>query len=372
MKIAWITPSAFVDVDLPILVELQKDIDIFWQIIVYGRVNDDLVSFIESQLSPNAQIQHEYVEIPYRVFDPRTLNIYIKTLNKAKAFAGDLLYTSLGTAPFGPWVYKIFFPKKKIIVACHNVTTPKGANQELYNRFYTWWTLKSFNNIQVFSGLQRDTLLQKHPSKNVLLAPLAIKDYGEPSIAIKPFDENKVVFLFFGIISPYKRLDLLIDASQRLYERGYNNFMIKIAGSCKTWSDYQHLIKYPGLFDLRIERIPNAEVANLFAECDYFAMPYQDIAQSGAITVAFRYNLPIILSDLPQFRPYGEDGNTCFFFESNNVEDLIEKMKIAIDGGQKLHDTLCKGLRDFVNERYSTSAIAKKYLDFFCDLIDKQ
>ena len=367
-KIAWITPISFVDVDLPIVAELQKGVEIYWQVVVFGRLNNDMKSYIDSQLREATRVKLEYVEIPYRVYDLRTFGAYRKVIKKAKSYNPDVYYTSLGTAPFGPTVYQLHWPMKKSVTACHNVSTPKGANQERYNRFHTAWLLRAFKNIQVFSESQRGILLQNYPNKNVLLAPLAIKDYGEPSIPVKPFDENKVVFLFFGIISPYKRLDLLIEAAQNLYERGYKNFKVKIAGNCKTWPEYEALIKYPELFDIRIARIPNAEVADLFAGCDYFVMPYQDIAQSGAITVAYRYNLPIILSNLPQFRPYGEDGNTGFFFESNNVKDLEDKMISVLNGGMKLHEELSEGLSVFVKERYSTPAIVRKYIDFFKSL----
>ena len=198
---------------------------------------------------------------------------------------------------------------------------------------------------------------------------MAIKDYGEPTKQRQRIENDKIVFLFFGIISPYKRVDLLIEAAQSLYERGYKNFKIKIAGSCKTWPKYAAEIKYPELFDIRIERIPNSEVADLFAESDYFVMPYQDIAQSGAITVAYRYSLPIILSDLSQFKSFAENGKTGFFFEKENVKALENTMIKVIKGGKPLNDQLREGLMEFVSERYSTPAIAKRYTSFFQDLI---
>lgn len=371
IKIAWITPTPFVDVDLPIIAELQNNVEIYWQIVVFGKVYDDLKNYVESQLKENIHIRYEYIEIPYRVFDVKTLGMYRKVIKKAQGYNPDIVYTSLETAPFGPWVYKLYFDTHQIVTACHNVSTPKGANQERYNRFYTGWLLRAFQNIQVFSDSQRDILIQKHPNKNILLAPLAIKDYGEPTKPAERFDENLVVFLFFGIISPYKRVDLLIEAAQNLYERGYRNFKVKIAGSCKNWDDYSSIIQYPELFDTRIERIPNSEVADLFAECDYFVMPYRDIAQSGAITVAYRYNLPILLSDLPQFKPFCVDGKTGFFFECGNVVDLEEKMIKVVEGGATMYDNLSKGLSDFVRERYSTPAIAKKYMDYFEALIKR-
>lgn len=369
IKISWITPSSFIDVDLPIVVELQKEIEIYWQVICLGKLNDDMRNYVEYHLKDARNIKYEYIEIPYRVFDLRTIGFYYHVMKRAKAFKPDLYYTSDGMAPFGPMLYRLCLPRKKTIAACHNVSTPKGANQEKYNRVFTDLHLKTFKNIQVFSESQLDILNEKYANKNVLLAPLAIKDYGEPTAPVKEFDEKKIVFLFFGIVSPYKRLDLLIEAAQNIYERGYHNIKVKIAGSCKTWPDFASKIKYPELFDTRIERIPNTDVADLFSGSDYFVMPYKDIAQSGAITVAYRYNLPIILSDLPQFKPFVEDGKTGFFFEKENVKALEDVMIKAIEGGKPLYEKLKEGLAEFVEERYSTPAIAKKYVGFFEELL---
>ena len=365
LKISWITPSHFVDVDLPIVVELQKEMQIYWQVVSFGKIDDDMRNYIEPSLAGAENIMVEYEEIPFRFYDLRTMVAYCRTLKKAKAFRPDLYYTSLQAAPFGPLIYRMILPIKETVAACHNVSTPKGANQEKYARIFTNLHLRTFQNIQVFSDIQRDILFGKYPNKNVLLAPLAIKDYGDPTMAKRVFDEENIVFLFFGKIIGYKRVDLLIKMAQNLYDRGYHNFKVKIAGGCKNWSEYEAQIKYPELFETRIERIPNGDVADLFATSDYFVMPYQDIAQSGAITVAYRYNLPIILSNLPQFLPFGEDGVTGYFFESMNVKDLETKIICVIEGGKPLNDKFCKGLAKFVDERYSTPTIAKKYKDYF-------
>lgn len=369
MIVSWITPSPFVDVDLPIINELQKEVKIYWQIVIGAELSDDMKGYIESHLAKTDNLTYEYVKIPYRPYDIRTFFAYVRILKKAKEATPDLYYTSMNTAPFVQWFYRLYLPTKKVVAACHNVSTPKGANREMYSRLFTYLYLRTFKNIQVFSESQRDALFERFPSKNVLLAPLAIKDFGEPTVAARVFDDTNIVFLFFGIISPYKRLDLLIEAAQILYDRGFRNFKVRIAGYCKTWDYYAALIKYPQLFDLRIGRIPNDQVANLFASSDYFVMPYQDIAQSGAITVAYRYNVPILLSDLPQFKPFAENETTGFYFESQNVDDLGKKMRLMIEGGKTLHTNLKKGLSEFVEQRYSTAAIANKYKLFFEELI---
>lgn len=370
MTISWITPSYFIDVDMPIIVELQKTETIYWQITAFGQLTNDERKFVESNISNCKNLKVEYVSIPYAFYSLKVISIYQDFIERAKSNNPDVIYTSFQAAPYGPILYRQL-PLCKTVAACHNVSTPQGANQEHYARMMTYLHLKTFKNIQVFSESQEKILKSKFSNKNVLLAPLAIKDYGEPTIKERAFDPKCIKFLFFGNILGYKRVDLLIEASQILYEQGYQNFKVKIVGKCKNWAEYEHMIKYPKIFETRIERIPNEDVADAFADSDYFVMPYQDIAQSGAITVAFRYNLPIILSDLDQFKPFAIDGKTGLFFEQQNVNDLVEKMKLAIDGGSSLYTELKDGLSDFVLSKYSTPAIAQMYLKYFNELSGK-
>lgn len=367
-KVAWITPSSFVDTDLFIVAGLQNEIEIYWQIVSFGKTSDELKKFIEPKLKFVTNLIVEYVEIPYRFYDLRTMIAYCHVLRKARSYNPDLFYTSLQAAPFGPLIYRVFLPINRTIAACHNVSTPKGANHERYAQVFTFLHLKTFSNIQVFSESQKEALLMKHPNKNVLQTTLTTTDYGASHDETHIFNNDKIAFLFFGNILKYKRLDILLKASQKLYEKGYKNFIVRIAGACKNWGEYEQLIRYPELFELRIERIPNEDVSSLFESSDYFVMPYQDIAQSGAIMVAFNYNLPIFISNLPQFLPYGIDGETCFFFEKENSDDLAKKMELALKKGKDLHDKLQSGQLEFVENNFSTKAICKKYMEFFNNL----
>lgn len=113
MKISWLTPSNFVDVDLPIIAELAKEVEIYWQVTAEGKINADMRNYIEPKFAGLKNIKIEYVEIPYRFFDLRTMCIYCRVFKKAKAYKPDLYYTSLQAAPFGPLIYRLYLPLKK-------------------------------------------------------------------------------------------------------------------------------------------------------------------------------------------------------------------------------------------------------------------
>lgn len=265
-------------------------------------------------------------------------------------------------------LYKLRLPIKKCVVPCHNVSTPKGASSEKKAEVYKNLWLRTFKNIQVFSESQLSVLKSMHTDKNILLAYLMLKDYGVPHGVVLP-QNDKIGFLFFGKIVKYKRLDLLLEAVNILVERGEERFCVTIASNCKDWTQYSELIKYPEFVKTRIERIPNEDVAGLFALNHYCVLLYQDIAQSGAITVAFQYNLPTIVSDIPQFEEFVIDGKTSLSFKSLDALSLADVMQYAIENHAKLYDELKGHQKELIAEKFADENIVRKYKDYFEQLL---
>ena len=372
-KISWITPSCYVDVDLPIVNQLRKDYDINWIVVLEPNSSDDVIKYIEDVIKDRKGIQIDYRIQYHRLRSLKNLSFVYNIIKAAKKTKPSVIYTSEYAMPYGLVLYKMFLPLKKTVAACHNVTTPKGANNEHFAKFYTDRWLKTFLNIQTFSKSQCNVLISKYTGKNVLMSYLAIKDYGEPTIS---YDNSikTINFLMFGNIVGYKRVDLLLDAVNILVERGITNFKVTIAGNCKeSWENiYQPRIKYPQYFNLLLKRIPNEDVANLFEQSHYFVMPYQDIAQSGAITVAFRYNIPVICSDIEQFKEFVNDGVTGYMFKSQDAISLADKMEWVIKNHATNYDMIRQNEQFFVNDNLSLSSIVNKYKLFFDDLCKSQ
>lgn len=372
-RISWITPSCYVDVDLPIVNQLKKDFDICWIVVLQPNTSENTIKYIEDGLD-NKDGVHIYYEMQnYRLLSIKNLRFVYKLIRMAKKASPSVIYTSEYAMPYGVFLYKMFLPLKKTVAACHNVSTPKGATNEKFARLYTNMWLSTFRNIQTFSKSQCNVLNSKYSGKNVLMSYLAIKDYGEPSASLeKP---SKVIsFLMFGNIVEYKRVDILLDAVNLLVERGITDFSVTIAGNCKeSWNQkYQPRIKYPQYINLKIKRIPNEEVADLFATSHYFVMPYQDIAQSGAITVAFRYNIPVICSDIEQFKEFVNDGITGYMFNSQDANSLADKMEWAIKNHSMNYDRIRLNEQQFVKDNLSLLYIVDKYKKYFDNLCTSQ
>lgn len=357
-QISWITADYFIDVDLPIISELLKSYSINWIIVISKSCKIDYRDLINSYLF-GADISIEYVYLKYRLRNPKIILDYIAVLKKVNK--NQLTYFDFTGFPYLFLVCYFLINKSKSIIAMHNATTPKSASNYYAAKYYTILTRKLYKNFQVFSKTQYNYLKRVTHNKNIFYAPLALKNFGVPTV---PKDKD-ITFLFFGYIRGYKSLDVLITAAQKAYSIVQRKFKVIIAGNCENWDSYDRLIDNKSLFELHIGFIKNEDIPNLFARSHYFVMPYKDIAQSGAMLTALQYRLPVIASDLPAFHEYIEDSKTGYFIKPASIESLTDVMVEILTNGTVLYDYLVQNINILINSNLSTKSIAKKYISFF-------
>jgi glycosyltransferase involved in cell wall biosynthesis len=105
------------------------------------------------------------------------------------------------------------------------------------------------------------------------------------------------VILFFGFVRPYKGLHVLLEALAGLRQAGQSAHLI-VAG--EFWGDphvYEREIaalRLGSCVHLTRRYIPDKEVGAYFWAADVFAAPYTAGTQSGAVTIARSFGLPIV------------------------------------------------------------------------------
>ncbi len=366
-KVAWITFNAFLDTDLYIVRELTKFYEINWYIV---RSKNDKFEYLDTleNMRDKHDLKINMCVCGRRLRKPECILFYKKMLFEIKKQKNDLLFTSMAGAPYFVPTLLLITKSEKTIMAIHNVHVPKGGSAYTFFKFYTWLTICHFKYFQTFSKSQLKDLKNIAVGKDIMYAPFILKDYGEPS---RERTSKLITFLNFGNIREYKRIDVLIEAAQKAYEETGKSFKVIIAGKCDHWDEYKKIIKYDFLFDIRIGRVENDEVANLFNECDYFVAPYQDIAQSGSSVIAINYDKPLIASELPAFKEYINDKENGYLIRPANVKDLTDVMiEILINNNQGYSQMVDK-LKDSKNQCFSTDAIIAKYREFFDYVIGK-
>lgn len=367
--ICWITSSCFIDVDLPVISQLHTKLNIDWYIIN----NSAQVASDETLIKAQTDAKFTMLICDGRFFMPSTYSFYKRLVKDIKEKSYDWYYIDVAAYLYFYPLLRKNIPIDKTTIATHNVKTPKGARYYWLAKKNMKYITSHFNNFQVFSKNQETLLKRIKPKASIFYAPLMLKHYGEGNNKHKSGHYRDTNFLFFGNILQYKRLDVLLDAVKILKEKGITNFTVNICGYCRPeiWKEkYQPMLQGLDNVGLDIRRIPNDLVAEYFNQADFFVMPYQDIAQSGAMTVALNYNVPIIASRLDTFKEFLTDGIDGFFANEADPTDFATAMEKGLKMTAEEYTAMKIAQKNFVAENLSSEKIAEKYFNYFISKLD--
>lgn len=154
-------------------------------------------------------------------------------------------------------------------------------------------------------------------------------------------DLDKIVLLAFGILRDYKGTDVLIDALQ-----GINECTLFLAGQVdpSTKEHYEKQMKSKGIDYIWIDGfIPEEEIPYIFQSCDMAVLPYKYFnSQSGVLLRIATYNLPVIASDVGDFKRFVNAYNMGIICQPNDSKSL--------------HDAIIRMTSDNNREQYAQGA----------------
>ena len=127
------------------------------------------------------------------------------------------------------------------------------------------------------------------------LPPKHKKDEARTTLGL---EVDKQYLLFFGLIRPYKGLDLLLHALAEHPDK-----KLLIVGECyEAIEKYTRLIKQLGLeaqIELQNRFVTTKEAAQYFSAADALVLPYKSATQSGVVAMAYHYQLPMVVTNHP-------------------------------------------------------------------------
>ncbi len=371
-KLCWVTADCFIDCDLkPEFMKLiSMEYDIHW-IIVFPLCDkryeeQDFYSFKTE--CPNVNI-----EFFYQKFRRRNLKSFgdMRRLRKSILHnRPDLIYLNfpVGGDPYIiPLVYKL--PVYKTIISAHQGRVHEGMQRKSFITFVRNLVYHRLHYVNMFSESQMKLFKRDFPKSVVFLNHLGLKELGKPSV-VRDLNAEKIRFLSFGIIKYAKNIDLLIDAAEELYNLGEKDFIVSINGSCNNWSYYEARIKHQELFETDIRIVPNECIPDLFEKSHFFVQPYRVVSQSGPLKIAYYYNTPVIVSNLPGFTDEMAEGISGFIFERENLQSLTNTMRKAIECYRSNYQEMLNSMKEYVKEKYSEESMADNYKKMFKTVLE--
>ena len=265
---------------------------------------------------------------------------------------------------------------KKLVFTAHNIDgDARDGTSSPMKRFSLRFLYRVVDHIIVHTDKMKDELVECFgmPAEKVSVIPHGIMS-AVPETALSRsearkqlgLDSHQKVLLFFGMITPYKGLETLVEAVARLKKNG-RQFTLIIAGRIKECPDYwerisrlieQSDIKERVLTDLR--RVPDEMVEVYLKAADVLLLPYRSIFQSGALFLAYRFGLPVIATDVGSFKEDIVEGRTGFVCRPDDPLDMAKTIETYFSSN--LFADLEKKrqeIRDYANEHYSWEHIGE-------------
>ncbi|WP_418357294.1 glycosyltransferase [Shewanella basaltis] len=258
-----------------------------------------------------------------------------------------------------------------IVYTAHNLiphdTTKVGSWSFVYS---------TFNKIVVHTHAVKNRLLELDLVDEESV--ISVIPHGDLSYvnSYKPISEDwfeqfqsknrgKVVFLLFGIIKPYKGLDLLINVAQH-----FPNCIFLVVGKVGDGNYFEKVLDKINEQDVHSSfyfhtQFVKDEFLPVLAEgCDAALMPYKDICQSGVFYLMAELKLPIISSDVGLF-PQMLSDNRGLVFSLNQKDSLMSVISKFLSLSEIVRMELVTNNIEYIRQNYSWSIVSKKTTELY-------
>jgi glycosyltransferase involved in cell wall biosynthesis len=176
-----------------------------------------------------------------------------------------------------------------------------------------------------------------------------------------PLQTEEPVVLCFGLMRPYKGIDLLLEAW-----KGIADAELWIAGMPRM--DISSLqAAAPGSVRFVPRFIGDDELPMYFRRADLVVLPYREIDQSGVLFTALAFGKPLLLSDVGGFPEIAATG-AARTFPSGDATALQESLSELLGDGE-LRSAMAERARAAAAGPYSWAQIARSTIALYEQLL---
>lgn len=252
---------------------------------------------------------------------------------------------------------------KKMVITAHNVAPHEQVNDkspyiDIYNLC---------DAIVVHNNVCKEILVNDN---QVSEEKIKVIPHGTYNMFKTEYQQKKntdiIEFIQFGLIRKYKGIKTLIEAINLLPEDYKMKAHFTIAGRQDKRlddTDYDGLIEKYNLKNIITFipiRISDEDMIRMFLEADVCTCPYINIYGSGALLMAYTFELPVIASDIPAFREETENGKTGYLFKAKDSNDMCRQIKKFLDADNGEIQEKKNNIKRLIENKYSWSSSAKK------------
>jgi glycosyltransferase involved in cell wall biosynthesis len=185
--------------------------------------------------------------------------------------------------------------------------------------------------------------------------PHGVLDPGPPAgLPAGLTDDGSPVVLLFGLLRPYKGLDVLLEAW-----RGVPEGRLWVVGAPR--------MALPARLPPRAELLPrfvsDGEASALLHRADVVVLPYREIDQSGVLFAALHAGRPLVLSDVGGFAEVGAG----LLVPPGDPDALRAALaRLVADPAERARQAAAS--RTAAEERFAWGPIARRHLELYATI----
>jgi glycosyltransferase involved in cell wall biosynthesis len=224
----------------------------------------------------------------------------------------------------------LFF--KKLVMSIHDPVQHSGE-MDWKTSFlkFVYFHLPIRKHYLFYSKFARNQFNATNKNKSKPKSVLLMQPYTYFNKIQKAGKQEAKHILFFGRLSKYKGIDVLLKAIPEVFKEFPEETFV-IAGKQvngyavdeRTLNHHRHNIT------LINKHIPNSELVQLISNSKFIVCPYLDATQSGVLMTAWALDTPVIVSDAGAFPEYVDEQVNGLLSPAGDDKLLSEKIRMAL------------------------------------------
>lgn len=196
------------------------------------------------------------------------------------------------------------------------------------------------------------------PSIPIATIPHGPFELVAPSRPPRHRDEDAPLsLLFFGVIRPYKGLDILADAFAQLVQEGENVSLTVVGEPWQPGDPVLERLRGMKSATLVDEYVPDEEVSQYLEKADILVLPYRRASASGPLALAMAAGMPVVTTEIPSLLEVTQGYSGAIHVPVEDAAALADGIKQARSLIGKRHES-----------PLSWPAIIEKYERLFDDI----
>ena len=286
MKIVYFSQLPFTDNDFPLIRAFQQQgIDVYYYIQINSfRLRAGLID-IKEQIPINGIFKaseyqeflmyKDYIDLD-KIFvvnstkslglHPKTILLYLKLVKHIKSFRANIIHI---TWPLMGIKLLLYAFRKKIVLTLHD-PFPHSGKESLKFELYRRLSIALIDRIVMLNNRNVRMFCEyyNYPFSKILVTQMGEFDYMR-NVKCLSETKDKPYILFFGYISQYKGVEILLESMKYIHEK-YANIKLVVAGGGKIYFD-KSLYEEQDYIEIRNCYIGIPELVGLLRGCLFAA-----------------------------------------------------------------------------------------------------